>query len=147
MTKKELKKIIKECMKEVIFEDGVLSTIIKEVMSVHFSSSITSQRIVTEQVKPNEKEEEITKKTVKKNSRLDEMRKHLNDSIGKGAYGGVDIFSNVEPLSDSGIVSESSKLTPSNPMSGIDPRDPGVNIESLFGNSKEKWNILAKGKK
>ena len=66
------------------------------------------------------------------------------DSIGKSAYNGVDIFEGTAPLKSGG--SPSGAPTPGSPLSGIDPSDPGVNINALAEAMGSKWKKLAGGK-
>ena len=58
---------------------------------------------------------------------LKEQKKKLLDAIGKDAYGGVNVFEGTTPAP-----------SPSNnnhgPLSGTDPRDPGVDISKIFNN-------------
>ncbi len=83
MNKNELKKIlkplIKECIKEVIFEeDGALSHIIKEV-----AVGMTGKQQITE-VK------QVASAPPKRNNQqLKQRKKQLLDAIGKDAYGGL----------------------------------------------------------
>ncbi len=49
MTKKELKEIIKECLKEMLFEEkGVLSNVIEEVMKAQGKTLVTENKAETE---------------------------------------------------------------------------------------------------
>ncbi len=122
MNKNELKKIlkplIKECIKEVIFEeDGALSHIIKEV-----AVGMTGKQQITET------KYSAPKPPPKKNNRqLKHQKKRLLDAIGKDAYGGVDIFEGTTPVPAQSSGGQG-------PLSGIDGSDPGVDISNLFGN-------------
>ena len=100
MNKTELKKIlrplIKECIKEVIFEEGALSTIISEVVKG------TSQTLVQES-KPRvklESEADARQRRESKKKVIQERQKKLLDSIGRDAYNGVDLFEGTTPLSN-----------------------------------------------
>jgi len=127
--KKVLKPLIKECIREVIFEDGSLSTIISEVLRA------TDSKPIVESKKPEPK---MPKRDVKK--ALDNNRKQLLDAIGKDSYNGVNIFENVEPMSSAG----NSNSAPG-PLSGVSPNDPGVDISAFMGHSSQIWNKM-KGK-
>jgi hypothetical protein len=140
MNKRELKHIlkplIKECIKEVIFEDGVLSNIISEVV------------IGTELIKENNKSSSgiiprsknlSRKKTTQPKKQKIEMQSNRNkilESLGKTAYGGVDIFEGTAPLSRGGVPSNPSVVSTSSegaPMfDDLDPSDPGVDISKFF---------------
>ena len=100
MKKEELKKIlrplIKECIKEVIFEEGTLSSIISEVLRG------TSSNQVVYETKKNQGLETNQKASLRKQNVLKENKKKLLDSIGKGAYNGIDLFEGTVPLSNRG---------------------------------------------
>ena len=123
MNKNELKKIlkplIKECIKEVLFEtDGALSHVIKEVaVGLSGKQQITENRVVRERPQQN-------------NDFLKQKKKQLLDSIGKNAYNGVNIFEGTTPTT-----SGSPEASTRGPLSDMDPRDPGVDISKIF-NSK-----------
>jgi len=119
MNKNELKKIlkplIKECIKEVIFEeDGALSHIIKEV-TVGLSGK---QHLTETKVRPP--------KPKKNNQQLKQRKKQLLDAIGKDAYGGVNIFEGTTPA-------PASSSNQQGPLADVAPNDPGVDISGLFG--------------
>ena len=131
--KKILKPLIKQCIKEVIFEEGVLSSIISEV-----ATGLTSQMPIVETqqqelVPKRDLSEERAKKT-------QETKSKLYESIGKDAYNGVNVFENTEPLSRAGSVSEST--TPASPLSNYAPQDAGINIEGLLSVAGNNWKKL-----
>ena len=132
MKKNELKKIlkplIKECVKEVIFEKGVLSSIILEVATGLNAASLTE----VQRKEPVEVEKAPKRKTNNKPSkRLHEQKQKLLDAIGKDAYKGIDIFEGVEPMS--GENSYSSLSTQARD-------DQGVDITSIPG--MKNWKHL-----
>jgi len=128
--RKVLKPLIKECIKEVIFEEGTLSTIISEVVKGTSSSQIV--------VKENTHNDNSERFEQKRKQLLEQKRKVL-DAIGKDAYNGVDLFEGTIPMARS---EASSSPHGSKALDGIDPRDPGVDI-SQFGMSKQIWKKLA----
>ena len=140
MNKTELKKIlrplIKECIKEVIFEEGALSTIISEVVKG------TSQTLVQES-KPRvklESEADARQRRESKKKVIQERQKKLLDSIGRDAYNGVDLFEGTTPLSNR---NSGTSNTPygSKALDGVDPHDAGVDISKF--SSTGVWKKLA----
>lgn len=136
MNKNELKKIlkpmIKECIKEVIFEEGTLSTIISEVLK-----GTSGQRIVTEAATPAPNNDaEIAER---KRKQLLERKRQVLDSIGKDAYNGVDLFEGTTPLPASR--GSSSGPAGSGALDGVAPNDPGVDLSS-FGISASTMKKL-----
>jgi hypothetical protein len=126
--KKVLKPLIKECIKEVIFEDGTLSTIISEVVR-----GTSQQPIMKESVDPVTQ----NKRTDQKRKQLLEQKRKMLDAIGRDAYNGVDLFEGTTPAAaPRGQSSHGSKA-----LEGVAPNDPGVDISSFGSNGI--WKKLA----
>ena len=88
MTKSEMKKfmkpLVKECLQEMLLEEGLLSNLIEQVNK-------GNKQIFSESQKRNPKP--VLEK--KSKPQLSEVRKKLDDSIGKGSYS--NIFDGIEP--------------------------------------------------
>ena len=135
--KKALKPLIKECIKEVLFEEtGALSHIISEVAT---GLSAGSREIVAESY---QSEEKTFKREKKKSKQLIEQRKKLLDAIGKDAYGGVNVFEGTTPAP-----APANNSADQGALSGVDPRDPGVDISDLFSNKSSAIFNKMMGKK
>ena len=137
MKKSDLKKIIKECVKEILFEEGVLSSLVAEV-----AVGITkAQGIVVETKQPQQntaalqeaKEEEAETRRKK----LLETKRKMLDAIGNQKM--ANVFEGTEPLREGGTPGRTS---PHGPMSGRDPGDAGVDISGLFSIAGAKWDAL-----
>lgn len=118
--KKILKPLIKECIKEVVFEEGTLSTIISEVVKGTSRNSV---------VKENRQAEAIdSEASEKKRLALLEQRKKMLNAIGKDSYNGVDLFEGTTPAPQ-----PRSPTTPhgSGALDGVAPNDPGVDLSSF----------------
>tara|TARA_Y100000114_G_scaffold154098_1_gene175397 strand:+ start:632 stop:1033 length:402 start_codon:yes stop_codon:yes gene_type:complete len=114
--KKILKPLIKECIKEVLFEeDGALSHIIKEV-AIGISDKQTITESVSYQAPPPKRD-------------LNQHKKKLLDAIGKDAYNGINLFEGTTPAP-----APISNGATQGPLSGVASNDPGVNISNLFSN-------------
>lgn len=129
MTKSEMKKImkplVKECLQEMLLEEGLLSNLISEVNKGNKTTfSESSRRDPTplrprEQVKPQAKPQ------------INEVRRKLADSIGNGAY--ANVFEGIEPA-------------PSPSNLGGDDGDPGLDLSVLSnipGLKGFKWGVMA----
>ncbi len=138
MKKSELKSMIKECVKEVLFEEGVLSNLVAEV-----AFGITkAQGLVVESKPPQaitqQQQEEIeARETEARRKKLLETKRKMLAAIGGGKMKGV--FEGTEPLSTSGSPNEKPSASP---LSGLDPKDSGVDISELFSLAGKKWNAL-----
>ena len=131
--KKVLKPLVMECIKEAIFEQGVLSTLVAEIVS-GMGKPIVEQKTPEPQFEAMQKERQE-----KVSQRLQESRKKMLDAIGSDAYGGVNVFEGTEPLSSGGAPGAAPS---SSPLANIDPKDKGVDIDGLMGAFGKKWNAL-----
>tara|TARA_R100000030_G_scaffold98165_2_gene87812 strand:+ start:917 stop:1330 length:414 start_codon:yes stop_codon:yes gene_type:complete len=135
MNKDELKKIlkplIKECIKEVIFEDGTLSSIVSEVVVGMGRQTIveTKQRFPTNKSPQYETDEQAK-------VRLEAKRKKMMETIGEDAYNGVNLFEGTTPA-------PAPQQQGQSPLAGIDPNDAGVDISSVMGKSSIIWSKMA----
>jgi len=131
MNKTELKKIlkplIKQCIKEVIFEDGTLSNIVSEV-----ARGLGTTPVITEVRTSDNKKMKLESESEAK-LRL-ERKKRMLDSIGRDAYNGVDLFEGTTPAPEP---TQSGRGA----LAGVDPRDPGVDITKFA--SSGVWKKLA----
>jgi len=121
-----LKPLIKECINEVLLEEGVLSKVVSEVV-VGMSS-----RPLTEDVRPPTE----SFPPPKQNNALVEQKRKLMAAISKDAYNGVDLFEDTEPMS-----SRDGGATSSGPDLG-DSRDAGIDISSLVGGASKIWKAM-----
>lgn len=113
MTKSEMKKImkplVKECLQEMLLEEGLLSNLVSEVMK-------GQQRAVVSEAKASPQKQAVAPTKSQTKPQINEVRKKLADSIGKGAYASV--FEGLEP-------------TPSPNSMGADDGDPGMDLSML----------------
>ncbi len=147
MKKTDFKNMIKESIKEVLIEEGLLATVISEVAREFRQNSVTLppetklQRPDTTEI--NESKERVEQQRAK----LAEMRKNMMESIGKSSYkdiynlNGVNLFEGTTPLKSGGTPGNGP--SPAGPLSDVEPSDPGVDISSLMGNAGV-WKELLK---
>jgi hypothetical protein len=131
--KKILKPLIKETVKEVLYEGGLLSGIVAEV-----AKGLQGQ-VITETKQP------VAKQSFSSGPTPDEVKrrkKELLDAIGKDAFKGVDIFEGVEKTR----IPEQSQSTQGSPLAGLAPDDSGVDISGIVALGGKNWNALVKGK-
>ena len=119
-----IKPIIKECITEMLLEEGLLKNVVSQVTE----GMNVSQPIVEQKKTEPSSYAEIKKKT---NKVIEAMK---NKTIG-----GTNIFEGTTPAP----AQSSPANQASNPMSHIDPRDPGVDISKIFN---PNWKKLAQGK-
>ena len=145
MKKSELKKIlkplVKECIKESLLEDGLLSGIIAEVASGLVQSPLmTESKTQTSQsFTQQERQAQIDleeRRAIMEQDRQERIRA-LNESTSK-KFGGVDIFEGTTPTSSD------TAGTPG-ALSGVEPNDPGVDINGIAALAGGRWNKILKG--
>ena len=146
MKKSELKQLIKpiveECIKDALLTSGLLTSVISEVVAG------VQKGLVTEQVKvpvQEEKKEQQNKISEAERQKAVENKKKLLDAIGTSSYNGVDVFEGTKPLKKGGSAGASTGGY--KPFDGVDPNNPGVNIDALTKNLGGVWKKLAEGKK
>tara|TARA_Y100000592_G_scaffold100312_1_gene179708 strand:- start:10516 stop:10911 length:396 start_codon:yes stop_codon:yes gene_type:complete len=124
--KKLIKPLVKECINEVLLEEGLLSNVVSEV-----AKGMQGQTIVSEAA-PAPKQ--VVENKQKKQAAL-AQRKKLMDAIGNDAYNGVDLFEGTTPMSPQ-----------SEPRAGSvdlgDPSDSGVDISGLIGGATKMWDLM-----
>ena len=133
--KKLIKPVVKECIQEVLIEEGLLTEVVSQV-----AAGMARQPIVeSKSKKPNDKlfneDLQMQRKTREANKKLQDHRKKLLDSIGGDAYNGVDLFEGTKPLSNTREGQGPSVL-------GDDPSDAGVDISSIMGNAGKIWQAI-----
>ena len=128
--KELIKPLVKECIHEVLLEEGLLSNIVSEV-----AKGMQGNLIVERKQKPTrsfvDDDARIKRQTEITNSKLKTHRKKLMESIGADAYNGVNLFEGTEPMT--------SQEAAGKKQGSVDlgnPNDAGVDISSLLGSSK-----------
>lgn len=137
--KEILKPLIKKYIKEVMLEEGLLSTVIKEVITgykMSIEENMGSQNVSLDKLS------EVQKESVSKKNNLNEVRERLNKAVAKNGYGDFNAFEGVTPAP------QESKSSQYSPLRDMDPSDPGVNLD-MFSKMTDPsiWAKLSKGKK
>jgi hypothetical protein len=134
-----LRPLIKECVKEVMFEDGILSGLISEVVQGLGGQVITENAVTPRQTAPQQqnnaeaaRQQQVAK--IKAMEQAAQTRKKMSEAVGKDAYGGVDLFEGTTPTS------APAETKQGDPLAGQDPNDAGVDISNLFGGANKTWH-------
>jgi hypothetical protein len=123
--RKVLKPLIKECIKEIIFEEGVLSSIIREAQGSPAKDVIKEDKPFSKFVKEP-----------KENKQLAETRKKMRAAIAGKIGADFDPFEGTKPLTES----QASGGPSQSPMAGVDPGDKGIDISNIPGFGK--WGAI-----
>jgi len=138
--KKMLKPLIKECVQEMILEEGLLTNIVSEVAAGMQGQIIQESKTAPEPTPNINIPNETNKRKIEAKKKLQEHRMKLMDAIGKDSYNGVNIFENVEPMSGGG--SPQSSGNSKGPLSNYAPTDSGVDISGIMGLAGGNWKNM-----
>ena len=122
--KKVIKPLVKECIHEVLLEEGLLSNVVAEVAKGLQSTTIVEAR----QSRPE------AQQMKQSNRQMNEYKENLLKSIGQDAYNGVDLFEGTQPINHAQPAQGQADLG--------SPRDAGVDISSIVGKSSAIWQAL-----
>lgn len=114
MKKSELKNIIKECVKEVIFEEGVLSGIITEVATGLSRSSVVREERQSQPQRRLEARERVLQEIGASQNNYEEVKQKFSEPH---------LFEGTKPIKESGHGA----------LSGVSPNDSGVDISNIPG--------------
>ena len=145
MNKKELKAlikpIVKECINEVLLQEGVLSSIISEVMIGTQAAVLKEQAPAPSKPKRRmETDDEAMRRLQERKRQANNQKRKLLDAIGKDAYGGVDLFEGTQALSSGGNPDAGTQAQGA--LSGYAPDDAGVNIDGLLNIAGNTWKKM-----
>ena len=120
--KKILKPLMKECIREVLMEQGLIKIL---------SETVEQPQVVVKK-----------QPVVQEKPQINEARKKMVEDIGKSGYmnNKFDPFANTKPLT------EAQAAGAPGPMSNIDPSDSGVDISGLMNTNKNAWKARVGGK-
>ena len=128
--KQLIKPLVKECIHEVLIEEGLLSNVVSEV-----AKGLQGNLVVeTQRPAPVRENLQMVRKTRETNVKLQEHRRKMMDSVGRDAYNGVNVFENVEPIQHNEPQAGSSDLG--------NPNDSGVDISALMGDASKIWQAM-----
>ena len=131
--KQLIKPLVKECIHEVLLEEGLLSNVVAEVAQGLQGNLVVDSR--EKELDTVLKEDiQIKKKSADSRVQMLQHRKKLLEAVGKGSYGGVDLFEGTEPL-------QQTEPQAGQPDLG-DPTDAGVDLSSILGNASEIWQSM-----
>ena len=135
--KKMIKPLVKECVQDVLLNEGLLTNIVSEVAQGMGNQFLVENK---EQIVPamsNENSVQMEAMEVRKRDQLKEYRKQLLDEIGKDAYNGIDLFEGTKPAAP-----EMSARQTAGPLGNKDPSDAGVDISGIVALGGKNWKAL-----
>ena len=135
MNPKELKTALKPIVKELIYEclitEGILSSVVSEIVKGTGNTIIeTKQASQTKQQPVQTQTKQQPRQKLETDDEAITRRKKLEETL-VGRLG-VNVFEGVQPLSAGGRDNTPSQTTAGNPLSGLDPNDSGIDISGLM---------------
>jgi len=128
--KQLIKPLVKECIHEVLLEEGLLSNIVAEVTKGLQGNLVVESKQKQDKHLFNE-DLQMQRKSNESRVKLQDHRKKLMESIGGDAYNGVNLFEGTEPTSHTEPKQGQTDLG--------DPSNAGVDISSILGKSSQIW--------
>ena len=134
--KQLIKPLVKECIHEVLLEEGLLSNVVSEVAKGMRAQERTNT-FENHSKAPRTIEPQVKKKASEVNKKLQEHRQKLMEGMGNDAYNGVNLFEGTTPMTPQ----ESSATTGGNVDLGSES-DAGVDISALVGGAAKVWQAM-----
>lgn len=128
--KKILKPLIEQTVKEVLLQEGVLSTVISEVVK-GVQPTLVESRAQNEAIERQKAAEQRMMLEEKKRKDIENRKKIINAA----GFNNVDIFKGTEEIIPEG--------NQHGALSGMHPKDAGVDISAIQKLSNGKWRALA----
>ena len=133
--KQLIKPLVKECIHEVLLEEGLLSNVVAEVAKgLQGATLIEAQQPTL----PFPKKADIGRKTNESREKLQRHRQDLMKTIGNEAYNGVNLFENTTAMPAS---TDNDSGGPASVL-GENTADPGVDISSIIGGAAQVWQAM-----
>ena len=132
-----LKPLVKECVREAIFDEGILSGIISEVARGMgaVQAAPPGPRLVEQKEDPTAERMKRNAFSSEQSTKLKEHKTKLMSAIGATAYNGINLFEGTTPGRAQG-----SETQMASPLASQDPGDPGVDISNLLSAVGTHWN-------
>ena len=137
-----IKPIVKECINEILLEQGLLSNIIAEVVKgiqpLHTQPSMPTpnKELAFQKQQLDEQRQELE---YQEQEQLKEQKRKLLNAAGFG----TDVFAGTEPITG-GITTE--RKDPSagqaGALAGVDPNDAGVDITGIMTLGGRDWGKM-----
>jgi hypothetical protein len=130
-----IKPLVKECINEILIEEGLLANVVSEVVKGVQGNLVMEAQAPPRRPQPSTKSKQ---KDTGRNEKLLGHRRKLMSAIDAEAYNGVNLFEQTEPLS-----SQDSSSTQSGGSVDLGrPGDSGVDISSLMNGATEIWKAM-----
>ena len=134
--KQLIKPLVKECIHEVLLEEGLLSNVVAEVAKGMQGNLVVEAKQSAPQALVSE-ERYMKQQAAATRQKLQSRRAELMKSINTDAYNGVNLFEGTEAMTPH----EAKDPKPGSVDLGS-PSDPGVDISSIMGGASRLWDAM-----
>ena len=135
--KQLIKPLVKECIHEVLIEEGLLSNVVAEVAKGMQGNLVTEAKQVASDLPNNNIDRQRASKTKDARRKINEHRAKLLKAVNSDAYNGIDLFEGTTPMS-----SYESAAPKAGSVDLGNPADAGVDISSLMGGASQIWKAM-----
>ena len=130
-----IKPIVKECINEVLIEEGLLTEVVSQVAAGMSTQRLVENNHAVSNSHNNDSRFDADERKMKQKVSMNQNRQKLLDAIGRDSYNGVNLFEGTTPApaqqeQGAGSVDLGS------------PSDAGVDISSLMGDASKIWKAM-----
>ena len=133
--KKLIKPLVKECIHEVLIEEGVLSNVVSEVAKGMQGNVVTETKSKKQDDRLFSEDLQMKRSQEEGRLKLQEHRKKLLEAVSTDAYNGVDLFEGTTPA-------PTQRESAAGSVDLGEPDSPGVDITSLMGGASQVWKQM-----
>lgn len=133
--KKLIKPIVKECINEVLIEEGLLTEVVAQVTIGMSEQRLVESNNAVSNRHSVDNHRESSEQSLRTQNKINENRKKLLDAIGRDSYNGVNLFEGTTPA-------PAQQETAAGSVDLGNPSDAGVDITSLMGGASKIWKAM-----
>jgi len=136
--KKLIKPLVKECVNEMLIEEGLLSNVVSEVAKGLQGNILTEAKPAAKRERKDKTNDFQMKRTnAEISKKIEGHRKKMMEAVGGDAYNGVNLFEGTTPMN-----SQASSDAQAGSVDLGDASSSGVDISSLVGTASEIWKAM-----
>ena len=125
-----IKPIVKQCLNELLIEQGLLSNIISEV--------IKGVQPIQQPLVAADQQKLLQQQRIELQEQRQQMMKENKRKLLDAAGFNVDVFKGTSPIQETSDPSNGKASA----LSGVDASDPGVNIDGIVAIANRDWSKM-----
>ena len=130
-----IKPMVKECLNELLIEQGLLSNIISEVVK---GVQPMQQQFVQQPMAVTDQHKLLQQQRLELQEQRQQMVKENKRKLLNAAGFGVDVFSGTQPIEEASDPSNGQASA----LSGVAANDPGVDINGIMAIANRDWGKM-----